>query len=449
MNELIMIKNFLNKRIFDSYSISQICDHLNHLSVSKKYTLNDVLLILSCYDNSKYLDTNSYINYCFFHGPLKKINVSPIDETTSIILDKNKFIQFQEIFKEQKKPLIVFLLLFGISAFFPNFFLTLFLILFFYLVHKFFPIPNLKIGIPIFLGLYPFVYGIFNYSEYISKEFSFLGFIMLFPKKMVLFDERIDLMYLNYLTLTVSFFIMLMILLLKAVFNYNKKDGIDMFFYFLIVFVVFIGQNVWYYSISENEYKQTYHIIKFIIAFNLMPLIAGHIILLLTVKELNNLSSEKKISLIFVCILFLLGFIAIVNSGKNLIEHYYSTINISNKDYCRNIDEDFKIIKNSKKIGFIVVDSESFNKDDVYSYIHFNNNMELKSDFLMNHKKENFNNYVSYNLMVKYYNKKFVKNNTIEYVNKTIKPENKKNHAIIEQYINSNPRDRFFYYKCK
>lgn len=465
MSEIRTIKEFLNRHTFEHYSISQICDHLNYLKCSKKYnfddvivatdidikkyTVDDVLSFLSCYENSKYLNSNSYINYRFLDGRIKKINNGETIENSDKKLNGNKFIQFKKIFYEEKLTLICFFSLFFMSSFFPNFFLILFLMVFFYLVNKLFPIANIKIGVPIFLGLYPFVYGVFNYSEYISKEFSFLIFIQLFPKKMVLFDEKIDLMYLNYLTLAVSFYITSIILFLKAVFNYNRHDGVDVLFVFIIVFIGFVGQNILYYSSIEDSQSSFSNFLYIVKTLNIFPFVFAYVILNKFMNKLDNSFCEKKINLLFICSLFFIVCLTFFHSGKNLTEHYYSTINIPNKDNCSNIDENFKIIKSSKKTGFVVIDSQSFNENDIYNYIHFNSNMKLKHDFLMNHKNETFNNYTTYNKMIDRYSNELKVNNTKEEVNKKITPENKISNKIIEHYINLNSRNRFFYYKCE
>lgn len=442
MNEIEMIRKFLKNHVNDVYSINQICEHLNNTNKSKNYTIFDVVVILNSYKKKKIVNDYSYIGYSFFErNNFKK------DITINIFYFSLDFLRY--VRDNHRQSFLTFFCLFvfitpffnGLSVITPNlnfisiinFLLLPFLGTFIYVINKTVPLSR-NLMVPIFLGLYPFTYGVIVYNEYIQEEFFiFVSFIM-FPENLKIFDEKIDLLYLNYLVISLNVILFCLVIFIRTLYITDKKAAGTMFIVFLITYMGFVVQ-----SKFKGFEIYFYFVIIFSVGFSIK-----------TIINENNF----RYDLIYIYLLFILTTITVTHNSNKLVESYYSSVNTKNLEYCSNIGNDFKIIKHSKKYGFVVIDSSSFQFVDIYRYVKFHNNSLLSAT-------DNFNISVitpivsikySYNMLNKLASGDFNDYDhllPIKFNVKELEYDNNKNSNIIDYYIQSKLKGRFFYYKCE
>jgi hypothetical protein len=433
--ELNVIRKLLSLHKKDSFSIHQICECLNHVSDKKKYQEEDVVIILNGFNNDKKINTNSYIGYDFFTFEVaKKENISArIDSDLTTPMNNLKslyhFLNFMRL--EYKDTFLRFSILFFLILIFPNYFLIPFLIYFIFIVNSIHSFKNYNLIIPLFIGIYPVIYGIFRYNEYIAQEFPFLVIDWVNLK---MFDDRIDISYLNYLVVSLDIFLVSIIMFIKSSYDFNTENILKKLSTLLIWFQIILIIPVGYFWLAKY------------FTFYLFPVFYFTFFFLFITHFFVKIIDYSIIAIYWFYVF--LGCI-IFSSVNTIVEHYYESISVKNEDTCLNIDKNFSVIKNSKKIDFVVIDSKHFEFNDILRYIHFNNSNKIDDNYDFEIKASSiFSPSYRYSNIKKIYNELSSNDNNKKMFTKELVSDNYKTSAIIEYYIKSKTKNRFFYYKC-
>jgi hypothetical protein len=102
----------------------------------------------------------------------------------------------------------------------------------------------------------------------------------------------------------------------------------------------------------------------------------------------NNTQDEKNENIITFIVFFLI--LCTVPFQKN-DKNYYNLYSDNNKNQCKNIEYNFDIITNSNKSGFVVIDSFTITTDQIIAYLILRNNNIIKNDFKVHPNDMSYN----------------------------------------------------------